>query len=157
MEEMGFETIADVTGKSLHRVAEFKNFDLSFRAVARIDASKCIKCNLCYVACNDTAHQCIDLVSPQGNLVEPLSYDVRSNGKHEAIETRPQPVVRDEDCVGCRLCYNVCPVDDCIEMVEVPSGRESVTWSQLSEQQPVITEDWEAMKKYREQVGIHIH
>ena len=65
MDEKGFKTIADVCGHSLHRVSDFKNFDLSFRAVARIDAAKCIKCDLCYVACNDTAHQCIDLVSPR--------------------------------------------------------------------------------------------
>jgi dihydropyrimidine dehydrogenase (NAD+) subunit PreA len=109
------------------------------------------------VACNDTAHQCIDLVSPNGRLVEPLAYDIRSNGKQHASETRPQPVVREQDCVGCRLCYNVCPVDDCIAMVEVPSGRESVTWSEISENQPQVTEDWEAMKVYRDKVGIHIH
>src|SRR5579863_7478449 len=133
MDEKGFKTIADVTGRSLHRVSEFKNLDLSYRAVARIDADKCIKCNLCYVACNDTAHQCIDLVSPQGTLVEPLAYNVRANGKDEAIESRPQPQVREEDCVGCRLCYNVCPVDNCIAMVELPSGREAVTWSELSQ------------------------
>jgi dihydropyrimidine dehydrogenase (NAD+) subunit PreA len=157
MDEKGFKTIADVSGHSLHRVSEFKNFDLSYRAVARIDREKCIKCNLCYVACNDTAHQCIDLVSLQGTLVDPHSYDVRSNGKHEAIETRPQAQIREEDCVGCRLCYNVCPVDDCIAMVEVPSGRDSVTWSELSQQQVEVTEDWETMKAYRERVGIHIH
>jgi len=157
MDEKGFATIADVTGRSLHRVSEFKNLDLSYRAVARIDTDKCIKCDLCYVACNDTAHQCIDLVAPNGELVSPTAYDVRSNGKHEAVETRPQPVVREEDCVGCRLCYNVCPVDNCIAMVELPSGREPVTWSELSEQQTQITEDWEAMKEYRERNGIHIH
>src|SRR5947207_12753020 len=61
MDEKGLKTIADVVGKSLHRVSDFKDFDLSYRAVARIDPDKCIKCNLCYVACNDTAHQCIDL------------------------------------------------------------------------------------------------
>jgi dihydropyrimidine dehydrogenase (NAD+) subunit PreA len=109
------------------------------------------------VACNDTAHQCIDLVSAQGTLVQPYSYDVRSNGKHDAVETRPQPQVREEDCVGCRLCYNVCPVDNCIEMVELPSGRSEVTWSELSENQTEVTEDWETMKAYREKVGIHIH
>jgi dihydropyrimidine dehydrogenase (NAD+) subunit PreA len=157
MDEKGFKTIADVTGQSLHRVSEFKNLDLSYRAVARIDAEKCIKCNLCYVACNDTAHQCIDLVSPEGDLVAPHSYDVRSNGKLDAIESRPQPVVREEDCVGCRLCYNICPVDNCIDMVEVSSGRDSVTWSELSEQQTPVTEDWEQMKAYRERVGIRIH
>jgi len=157
MDEKGFVTIADVTGRSLHRVSEFKNLDLSYRAVARIDEDNCIKCNLCYVACNDTAHQCIDLISPQGKVVSPSAYDVRSNGKYEAVETRPQPVVRDEDCVGCRLCYNVCPVDDCITMVEVASGRDPVTWSELSEKKAEITEDWNAMKEYRDEVGIHIH
>jgi dihydropyrimidine dehydrogenase (NAD+) subunit PreA len=146
-----------VSGHSLHRVSEFKDFDLSYRAVARIDEATCIQCDLCYVACNDTAHQCIDLVSPQGLLVEPFSYDVRSNGKQDAVETRPQPRVREADCVGCRLCYNVCPVDDCIAMVEVPSGREPATWSEISRQTPAVTEDWEAMKAYRERVGINIH
>jgi dihydropyrimidine dehydrogenase (NAD+) subunit PreA len=157
MDEKGFKTIAEVSGHSLHRVSDFKNLDLSFRAVARIDAAKCIQCNLCYVACNDTAHQCIDLVSQEGRVVAPLAYDVRSNGKHEAIETRPQPRVREEDCVGCRLCYNVCPVDDCIAMVEVAPEGDSVTWKELSEQQTGVTEDWETMKAYRERQGIRIH
>jgi dihydropyrimidine dehydrogenase (NAD+) subunit PreA len=42
-------------------------------------------------------------------------------------------------------------------MVEEPSGRLPVTWGQLSESQPEVTEDWEKMKKYREQMGIKIH
>jgi dihydropyrimidine dehydrogenase (NAD+) subunit PreA len=157
MDDKGFRNIDDVSGRSLHRVSDFKNLDLSFRAVARIDAEKCIKCNLCYIACNDTAHQCIDLVARDGTLVEPLSYDVRSNGKHDAVDGRPQPKVREDDCVGCRLCYNVCPVDNCIEMVELPSGRTSVTWSELSEKRAPVTQDWAEMKKYREEIGINIH
>jgi dihydropyrimidine dehydrogenase (NAD+) subunit PreA len=157
MDEKGFENVADVVGRSLHRVSEFKNFDLSFRAVARIDEAKCIQCNLCYVACDDTAHQCIDLIAADGSVVQPYAYDVRANGKEDAIETRPQPKVREEDCVGCRLCYNVCPVEECIEMVELPSGRETVTWQELTEKQNEVTEDWDAMKAYREKVGIEIH
>jgi dihydropyrimidine dehydrogenase (NAD+) subunit PreA len=157
MDAKGFKTIADVVGKSLPRISDFKDFDLSFRAVARIDPDKCIRCNLCYVACNDTAHQCIDLVDASGNLVQPYSYDVRSNGKHEAVSTRPQPVVREEDCVGCRLCHNVCPVDGCIVMVELPSGRPSITWDELTKARPEVGTDWEAMKRYREEVGIEIH
>jgi dihydropyrimidine dehydrogenase (NAD+) subunit PreA len=157
MDSKGFQTIGDVRGKSLHQVASFSDFDLSFQAVARIDTTKCIKCNLCYVACNDTAHQCIDLVAVNGDLVPPHAYPVYSNGKQEATSTRPQPLVREEDCVGCRLCYNICPVDDCIQMVEVPSGRTSVTWDQLSKSQPEVTENWEAMERYREDLGIHVH
>ncbi len=157
MDEKGFKTVAEVTGRSLHRISDFKDLDLSFRAVARIHTEKCIKCNLCYVSCNDAAHQCIDLVSREGKVVQPFSYDPRSNGKHEAVDTRPQPVVREEDCVGCRLCYNVCPVDNCIAMIELPSWRKPVTWGELSEQRPEITEDWDAMNAYRRQTGINIH
>lgn len=157
MDSKGFKTVDEVVGKSLWRISDFKDFDLAFRAVARIDPDKCIKCNLCYVACNDTAHQCIDLVDASGNVVQPYSYDVRSNGKHEAVSTRPQPVVREEDCVGCRLCHNVCPVEGCITMVEVPSGRASVTWDQLTKARPEVGTDWEAMERYRKEVGIDIH
>ncbi len=157
MDRKGFRTIADVTGKSLAHISDFKDFDLSFRAVARIDEKKCIKCNLCYVACNDTAHQCIDLIGKDGAKVRPYSYDVRSNGKEAAIATRPQPKVREQDCVGCRLCYNVCPVEHCIEMAEIASGRESITWDELANSRPEVTEDWEAMKRYRREKGIEIH
>ena len=157
MDAKGFGTIAEVTGKSLAQVSDFKDFDLAFRAVARINEDRCIKCNLCYVACNDTAHQCIDLVAADGSVVQPNSYSVRSNGKAEAVNSRPQPRVREQDCVGCRLCFNVCPVEHCIEMVEVPPCRPSATWDELSKTQRAVTEDWEAMKEYRESLGIHIH
>jgi dihydropyrimidine dehydrogenase (NAD+) subunit PreA len=157
MDEKGFAKISDVVAKSLHRVSDFNNFDLSFRAVARIDQKKCIRCNLCYVACNDTAHQCIDLIAKDGSVVPPHSYDIRSNGKEEAVGTRSRVQVREEDCVGCRLCYNVCPVEDCIHMVEEPPERPAVTWKEISDSQREVTEDWEKMKQYREKMGIHIH
>ncbi len=131
MDAKGFASIDAVRGKSLPHISDFKDFDLSFKAVARIDRQKCIQCNLCYVACNDTAHQCIDLT--------------------------PHPVVREEDCVGCRLCYNICPVDHCIAMVEEPSGRASITWDELAKSRPEVTEDWDAMEEYRKKAGIRVH
>ena len=137
MDSKGFASIADLRGKSVSRISDFKDFDLSFRAVARIDEARCIKCNLCYVACTDTAHQCIDLVA--------------------AGSERPQPKVREQDCVGCRLCYNVCPVENCISMIELPPERASVTWDELSKTRPEVTNDWDAMKKYRAEKGIEIH
>jgi len=137
MDAKGFATIADLRGNSLNRISDFKDFDLSFRAVARIDEARCIKCDLCYVACNDAAHQCIDLVAANGE--------------------RPRPRVREQDCVGCRLCYNVCPVEGCISMVELASGRAPVTWDQLAKDRAEITTDWDAMTKYRAENGIEIH
>ena len=157
MDEKGFANVPDVVGRSLERVSDFKDFDLAFKAVARIDQQKCIRCDLCYVACGDTAHQCIDLIDKNGNVVPPGAYDVRSNGKADAVDARPRVVVREEDCVGCRLCFNVCPVEDCIAMVELPSGRPSVTWDELTQRQPDVTEDWNKMMAYREKMGIHIH
>jgi dihydropyrimidine dehydrogenase (NAD+) subunit PreA len=137
MDEKGFATIGDIRGKSLGRISDFQDLDLSFRAVARIDEARCIKCNLCYVACNDAAHQCIDLVAAEGE--------------------RSQPRVREPDCVGCRLCYNVCPVEGCIGMVELASGRAPVTWDQLAKGRAEVTTDWDAMAKYRAENGIEIH
>jgi dihydropyrimidine dehydrogenase (NAD+) subunit PreA len=157
MDLKGFTSVAEVRGKSVARVSDFKDFDLSFKAVARIDTTKCIKCDLCYVACNDTAHQCIDLVAGDGSVVSPRSYPVTSNGREEAVSLRPQPQVREEDCVGCRLCYNVCPVDGCITMVPVESGRAPVSWDEIVKTAPAVTTDWEEMKRYREKHGISIH
>jgi len=157
MAARGFTSIENFRGRTLTQISDFGDFDLSFSAVARINPEKCIKCNLCYIACNDAAHQCIDLIDTAGNKVTPHAYDVRSNGKLEATESRPQPRVREDDCVGCRLCYNVCPVEGCIQMVDLPPEQPSVTWDQLTKSQPQVTQDWEAMTRYREEHGIHIH
>jgi dihydropyrimidine dehydrogenase (NAD+) subunit PreA len=157
MDSKGFANLDEVRGKSLHRVSDFKDFNLSFRAVARIDTGKCVKCNLCYIACNDTAHQCIDLIAANGEPVAPYAYAVTSNGKHDAVDHRPQPRVREQDCVGCRLCYNVCPVEGCIEMVNLDPLNPPVTWDEISKSKREVTEDWEAMERYREERGIHIH
>src|SRR5580700_7460303 len=99
MDSKGFRSIDEVRGLSLSHLSDFKDFDLSFRAVARIDRQNCIQCNLCYVACNDTAHQCIDLIDAAGNPAPPYSYPAASNGKAEATSSRPHPRVREEDCV----------------------------------------------------------
>ncbi len=157
LDDKGYASVNEIVGKSLHRISDFQDFDLAFRAVARINQDKCIKCDMCYVACNDTAHQCIDLFSPSGLLVNPRAYDLRENGKVAATTNRATPVVRETDCVGCALCANVCPVDDCIEMVSVASGRESVTWREISAKSPEVTQDWEAMEHYRKEQGIDIH
>src|ERR1700687_1119608 len=95
MDSKGFRPISDFREKTLPRISDFSYLDLSFRAVALIDSGKCIKCNLCYVACNDTAHQCIDLIDAAGALVQPHSYAASSNGKQEATGTRPNPRVRE--------------------------------------------------------------
>jgi len=157
MDAKEFATISDAIGHSLRQVSDFKDFDLSFKAVARIDQQKCIRCDLCYVACNDAAHQCIDLIDKQGLVTIPAAYDPASNGRVEAVSTRPSVVVREHDCVGCRLCFNICPVENCIQMVEVAPKQASITWDELTAKQPEVAEDWDQMERYRQKMGIRIH
>lgn len=147
LDEQGAKSVREIIGAAVPRYAAFNELDLAYKVVARIDQDTCIKCNLCYVACDEGAHQCIDL-TVDGAKVDPEVY----RGPPMA-----QPVVREEDCVGCNLCSLVCPVDGCISMVEVAPERDSVTWGEITEKLPEVTLDWDAMRRYRDKHGIDIH
>jgi dihydropyrimidine dehydrogenase (NAD+) subunit PreA len=142
MDDKGFKTCNDFIGKSLPRISNFGDFDLGFQSVAKINHDKCIQCNLCFIACNDAAHQCIDL--KDAKLTK------------EANE-RLWPVVREVDCVGCALCSTVCPVDDCITMVQIDTGRPHTTWNEIMKSQPEVTQNWQKMEEYRKTANIHVH
>lgn len=150
LDEKGAASINEVIGKSVPNYSAFNNFDLSYKVAARINPETCINCNLCYIACDEGAHQCIDL-TVDGLKINPDTYSADANS------TKAVPVVREDDCVGCNLCSLVCPVDDCITMVELDSGRDSVTWGEITEKMPEVTTDWQAMKEYREKMDIDIH
>jgi dihydropyrimidine dehydrogenase (NAD+) subunit PreA len=147
LEEKGASSVMEIIGAASPRYSAFNNFDLSYKVIAEIDEDKCINCNLCYIACDEGAHQSIDLMV-DGAKINPDTYSGNIKAK---------PVVNEERCVGCNLCSLVCPVDNCITMKEVPSGRGSITWGEISAKMPEITTDWEKMKEYREKVGIDIH
>jgi dihydropyrimidine dehydrogenase (NAD+) subunit PreA len=147
LDEKGAKSVREVIGAAVPRYSAFNELDLSYKVVARIDEALCINCNLCYVACDEGAHQCIDL-TVDGVKIDPATY---------AGPAKTQPVVREDDCVGCNLCSLVCPVDGCITMVEVRPERRSVTWGEISQKHPEVTLDWDAMKDYRDKHGIDIH
>lgn len=134
MEAKGFAAIEDFRGKSLSRITQFGNLDLLYKTTARIDESACIRCNLCHIACEDAAHQCIDLIP-----------------RHDSA----QPRVREDDCVGCALCFLVCPVENCITMVRHETGLPEVSWNDLMSRlpQPVT---WESIVQFRKKHGINV-
>jgi dihydropyrimidine dehydrogenase (NAD+) subunit PreA len=117
LDSKGYKSVADFSGAAVNRLSDWKYLDLHYKRVARIDYDKCIGCNLCYIACEDGAHQCIDLVDSAPYGLGP--------GR---VPGKPVPKVREEDCVGCNLCSLVCPVDDCITMVEIETGRDKMSW-----------------------------
>jgi dihydropyrimidine dehydrogenase (NAD+) subunit PreA len=117
LDSKGMASLADLRGKAVPQVGDWQQLDLNYKRVARIDYEKCIGCNLCHVACEDGAHQCIDLVDATPYGLGP--------GR---VPGKPVPKVRENDCVGCNLCSIVCPVDDCITMTPVETGRPRMTW-----------------------------
>jgi dihydropyrimidine dehydrogenase (NAD+) subunit PreA len=122
LDEKGYKTVMEFVGKAVPTLQKWESLDLNYQRIARINYDKCIGCNLCYIACEDGAHQCIDLVDPAGYGPGP--------GR---VLGKPIPKVREEDCVGCNLCSIVCPVDDCISMVSLSNDKGKMSWTDYQE------------------------
>jgi dihydropyrimidine dehydrogenase (NAD+) subunit PreA len=122
LDAKGFKSVTELVGKAVPTLKNWESLDLNYKRIARINYDKCIGCNLCYISCEDGAHQCIDLIPPNGYGLGP--------GR---VPGKPIPKIREDDCVGCNLCAIVCPVDGCITMVSIPSGKPKMTWSEYQE------------------------
>ncbi|MBI3724750.1 NAD-dependent dihydropyrimidine dehydrogenase subunit PreA [bacterium] len=121
MEEKGFKRLDDLVGRAVPAFVEWGELDLHYKIIASIDRDKCIGCELCYIACWDGAHQCIE----KGKL----GPAVIENG--HALPQVKVPRILEDHCTGCNLCSLVCPVDGCITMKRVDDGKNPVTWNEL--------------------------
>lgn len=100
MDEKGHKTLDDVIARAVPNVTDWQYLNLNYITKAMIDQDLCIKCGRCHIACEDTSHQAITSV-------------IDNKRGFEVIE---------EECVGCNLCVNVCPVEDCITMEKLAPG-----------------------------------
>jgi len=100
MDEKGHATLEDFTGRATRNVTDWQFLNLNYITKAHIDQDKCISCGRCHIACEDTSHQAITK---------------EKDGKRHFE-------VVDDECVGCNLCVNVCPVEDCITMIQLEPG-----------------------------------
>ena len=98
MDEKGHSTIQDFMGAAIPNTTDWKNLNLNYIAKAEINQADCISCGRCYAACEDTSHQAI------------------------AMSDDRTFTVIDAECVACNLCVEVCPVENCITMVEQETG-----------------------------------
>ncbi|MGI9482235.1 MAG: NAD-dependent dihydropyrimidine dehydrogenase subunit PreA [Hyphomicrobiales bacterium] len=105
MDEVGYERLDQFTGKAVPNVTDWQYLDLNYITKARINQDLCIKCGRCHIVCEDTSHQAI-------------TSTVNGQRKFEVI---------DEECVGCNLCVNVCPVENCITMEPLTDGVDPRT------------------------------
>ncbi|WP_226624762.1 NAD-dependent dihydropyrimidine dehydrogenase subunit PreA [Alloyangia pacifica] len=90
--------LSDLVGRAVPNVSDWQNLNLNAISKAKIDQELCISCGRCYAACEDTSHQAIAM----------------SDGR---VFT-----VKDDECVACNLCVNVCPVEGCISMERMEVG-----------------------------------
>lgn len=110
MDEKGFSKLTDFIGKSVDKITHWEDLDINYHHIANINQDKCIHCGLCYIACEDTSHQSINL----------------EYGKPYNTYT-----IKEEECVGCNLCQLVCPVNECITMVEHRVAPEYLNWKEF--------------------------
>ncbi len=98
--------VTDLKGIAAKKLRKWEELDLNYKVIAHIDPEKCISCQLCYIACEDGAHQSIALL-PDSRI----------------------PIIKEDTCVGCNLCSLVCPVESCISMVEVKTKKKKLVWA----------------------------
>jgi dihydropyrimidine dehydrogenase (NAD+) subunit PreA len=122
MDDRGFRTIEDFRGRAVANVMDWGDLDLNYKIVAQINSELCIGCQLCYIACEDGAHQCI----------EPYRDAQKKNSNGFGVHV---PRILEEECVGCNLCALVCPVENCITMKQVDAGRAPMSWNDRMRQQ----------------------
>ena len=104
MDEKGYDKLDDFIGKALPNIVPAEDLNRDFKILPDFNDRKCIGCGRCYISCYDGAHQAID-------------WD----------EKKRKPRLND-NCVGCHLCLNVCPVADCVTPGEIKwkDGRKKV-------------------------------
>ena len=138
LDEMGMKSVNDLIGKAIPGFVEWGELDLNYDIVAKIDASKCIGCGLCYISCLDGAHQCVHTnkgqcyayhgepdhgFNPRIEVSAPIRHQPK-NGDLEHV-----PFIDEKECVGCNLCMLVCPVPDCITMEEISHSKGKESWN----------------------------
>ena len=107
LDKHSMKRVTDLTGITAKKIKKWKELDLNYKVIAKIDGNKCIGCQLCYIACEDGAHQSI-LLKKDSRI----------------------PIINEETCVGCNLCSLVCPVEECISMVHIKNDKPKMVWDE---------------------------
>lgn len=133
LDSRGMKRVDDLVGAAVPNFREWGELDLNYHVIAEIDEDTCIGCQLCHVACHDSAHQCIHLPGDpviQGHVTPHAAVAAERAADAPAEAPYRVPWVDETECVGCNLCALVCPVDGCITMVERRRAEETDTWNE---------------------------
>jgi dihydropyrimidine dehydrogenase (NAD+) subunit PreA len=137
MDAHGFRSIEDFRGRAVPNVQDWGDLDLNYKIVAEIHPELCIGCQLCYIACEDGAHQAIAPYNSSHNSPHNGASSEQKSGKKNPNGMGVHvPRIIEEECVGCNLCALVCPVENCITMKHVDTGAPHMSWKERTQQNP---------------------
>ena len=88
LDDKGFDKPGDIVGRALSRIVSHDKLPRDAKMVSSLIEERCVKCDLCYIACRDGGHQAITIETPDR-----------------------LPKIDPDKCPGCRLCVTVCPAD----------------------------------------------
>ena len=97
--------LGDLVARAVPNVSDWQYLNLNYVTKARIDQDLCIECGRCHIVCEDASHQAIT--------------SMKDGRRHFEVV--------DSECVGCNLCVNVCPVENCITMEQITVGVDPHT------------------------------
>jgi dihydropyrimidine dehydrogenase (NAD+) subunit PreA len=109
LDSKGMHSPADLVGRAVPNTSDWQHLNLNYISKAKINQDLCISCGRCYAACEDTSHQAIAM-------------------SEDRVFT-----VKDDECVACNLCINVCPVENCITMEQMAPGTTDPRTGKLVE------------------------
>ncbi|HJL66724.1 MAG: NAD-dependent dihydropyrimidine dehydrogenase subunit PreA [Arenicellales bacterium] len=110
LESKGMSSVDELIGRAVPTLTDWQYLNLNYVVKAEINQTLCTQCGRCHIACEDTSHQAIS---------------VSGNGQKRYE-------IKEEECVGCNLCFSVCPVEGCITMRELENEVDKRTGERVT-------------------------
>jgi dihydropyrimidine dehydrogenase (NAD+) subunit PreA len=138
--QKGFDSLDDARGLATPRIKPWGELDLNYRVLAEINEATCIHCGICYASCDDGCYQAVNwdkLTRDQYAArfgVEPRKLKADAAAPNLKLDEGGKTIdvftINKDACVGCNMCALACPVEGCITMKEVPTGKPPMNWQQ---------------------------